>query len=98
MCIFYLEISIDNVLADIDESCGFKDFETLGWTLFAYKELYSRMINKSEDFEDIIGEFQSELVENSRRNPLTNYMFMYMFNVIAEFLEYIYVMREEYQE
>ncbi len=89
-CIYYTEDEID---LDYSYNIRNKDeIEELSWALFAYKELYSQLENSELPFyEDVIGCFQSDMLEYSRRNKNTSRMFMCMFNTISTFLEYIYV-------
>ena len=107
MCLADLEESynyIDDILC-LDTPYNIKngdEIQELSWSKYAYSKLYERVeSSNSKYFEEPIGEFQSDMLEFSRRNKLTSRMFMYMFNVAAEFLEYLYVMindEEEYRK
>ena len=96
-CINYTEDAID---LDFDYNVRNKDeLDDLSLELFTYKELYSRLLDSGSCFyEDVIGDFQSEMLEYSRYNKKLSRKFMYMFNVASEFLEYIYMIVDEESE
>lgn len=77
------------------------ELDELAWTKQVYETILSKIYespydqNSFEVLENVIGDFQADMLDYSRRDPKTSRMFMYMFNVAAEFLEYIWTMMEE---
>ena len=92
-----LNYAEDEIEIDYEYNPRNKEYiKELSWEIHTYKELYSRLeASDSPFFEDIIGDFQSDMLECSRHNKKNSYIFMYMFNVASEYLEYIWTIIED---